>query len=137
MAIPYLACMLAASLEFRLPPRVLPSIQRIEGGRPGLAHINADGSADLGVMQVNSRWVPRVAAVLGQSQEAVRDRLRNEPCFNIEVGAAIMRVCLRETGGDLLRAVGLYHSHTPALANDYLYRVLRAATEMFVRPNRT
>ena len=124
-------------MEFRLPPRVLPSIQHIEGGRPGLTHLNTDGSTDLGVMQVNSRWVPRVAAVLRQPEDAVHDRLRDDACFNIEVGAAIMRVCLRQTGGDLLRAVGFYHSHTPSRAEDYLSRVMRAAAMMFVRPNRS
>jgi hypothetical protein len=136
MAIPYLACMLAASGAFHLPPRVLPSIQSVEGGRPGLVHRNADGSADLGVMQVNSWWVPRLAAVLGEAPEVTSDRLRDDPCFNIRVGAAIMQLCLRESGGDLMRAVGLYHSHNPALADDYLQRVLGAARAMFVHRTR-
>jgi hypothetical protein len=133
MAIPYLACMLAASGAFHLPPRVLPSIQSVEGGRVGMVHRDADGSVDLGVMQVNSWWVPRVAAVLGEAPETTTARLRDDPCFNIRVGAAIMQLCLQEAGGDLMRAVGLYHSHDPVLADDYLRRVLHAASAMFVR----
>ena len=33
-----------------------------------------------------------------------------------------MRIYLDETGGDLMRAVGNYHSHTPALNQDYQSR---------------
>ena len=128
MAVPFLACMMAASATFHLPPRVLPSIQAVEGGRPGLVHINADGSGDLGVMQVNSSWVPRIAAALGQPLGATLVRLRDDPCFNIRMGAAILAACLHEAHGNLLHAVGLYHSHNPALAGDYRQRVIDAAS---------
>ena len=39
---------------YHLPPRVLPSIQAVEGGRVGLAHLNRNGTEDLGVMQINA-----------------------------------------------------------------------------------
>ena len=107
MPIPYLACMVATASFYHLPPRVLPSIQVVEGGRPGIVSRNLDGSLDLGVMQVNSRWVPRFAALTGMSQEAVRARLVDDPCFNIAASGAIMRLYWNETGGDLLRAVGV------------------------------
>ena len=59
---------LVASL-YNLPPRVLPSIHAVEGGRPGTVHVNADASQDLGVMQVNTRWVPALSAYTGLSVE--------------------------------------------------------------------
>lgn len=31
MAAGFLACMLASALHYRIPPRVLPAIQRVEG----------------------------------------------------------------------------------------------------------
>lgn len=136
MAIPFLACMVAAASFYHLPPRVLPSIQHVEGGKPGIIRADQDGSADLGVMQVNTLWVPRLAAVTGMSKDAVLTRLIYDPCFNIAAAGAIMRVYLNETGGDLLRAVGYYHSHTPALASAYQMKVLGAATQLFVRPPR-
>jgi hypothetical protein len=134
MAIPFLACMVAAASFYHLPPRVLPSIQVVEGGRPGVVSRNTDGSADLGVMQVNTLWVPQFASITGMSEEAVRTRLIVDPCFNIAAAAAIMRVYLNESGGDLLRAVGYYHSHTPQRAGEYREKVLGAATRLFVRP---
>lgn len=125
--------MVAAASYYHLPPRVLPSIQVVEAGKPGTISANTDGSADLGVMQVNTLWVPKFAAITGMSEYAVRIRLIYDPCFNIAAAGAIMRVYLNETGGDLLRAVGYYHSHTPGRANAYQAQVLHAATRLFVR----
>jgi Transglycosylase SLT domain len=132
MAIPFLACMVATAAFYHLPPRVLPSIQVVEAGRPGTISPNADGSADLGVMQVNTLWVPRFAAITGMTEDAVKSRLILDPCFNIAAAGAIMRLYLTESKGDLLVAVGFYHSHTPELATAYQARVLGAATRLFV-----
>ena len=134
MAIPFLACMVAAASFYHLPPRVLPSIQMVEGGKPGTISRNTDGSSDLGVMQVNTLWVPEFAAITGMTDDAVRTRLIVDPCFNIAAAGAIMRVYLDEAGGDLLRAVGYYHSHTPELAGWYQVRVIRASFVLFGRP---
>ena len=46
MSIPSLACMAAAAAFYHLPPRVLPAIQAVEGGRPGLIQPNANGTGD-------------------------------------------------------------------------------------------
>ena len=85
-------------------------------------------------MQVNTLWVPQFAAITGMTEDAVRARLIVDPCFNIAAAGAIMRVYLDEAGGDLLRAVGYYHSHTPERASEYQGKVLSAATRLFVKP---
>jgi hypothetical protein len=68
------------------------------------------------------------------TEDAVRARLIADPCFNIAAAGAIMRLCLTQSGGDLLRAVGFYHSHTPERATAYQAKVLGAATRLFVPP---
>ena len=133
MAVPFLACMLATAHFYTLPPRVLPAIQAVEGGRPGLVHPNRDGSADLGLMQINTLWVPLVAQVVSADTAATRARLLNDPCFSIAAAGAIMRAYLRETGGDLMRAIGNYHSHTGPLNLSYQALVRSRATEMFAQ----
>jgi Transglycosylase SLT domain len=133
MAVPYLACMALVAHLYALPPRVLPSIQAVEGGSPGLVHADTNGTADLGVMQVNTRWIPALHAYTRLSDDVVRQRLTNEPCFNIAAAGAIMRTYLNETGGDLMVAVGTYHSHTALLNRQYQIAVLRAASLMFQR----
>ncbi|HVC59329.1 MAG TPA: lytic transglycosylase domain-containing protein [Acetobacteraceae bacterium] len=131
MTIPYLACMASAAVFYHLPPRVLPSIQAVEGGRPGLVHINQDGSRDLGVMQVNTRWVRPLAWQTRMPPAEARQRLLLDPCFNIAVAGAIMRIYLNEAEGNLLRAVGYYHSHSAPLANAYRLRVVASAARLF------
>jgi len=132
MAIPLLACMVATAAYYHLPPRVLPSIQRVEGGYVGSVSGNTDGSADLGLMQINTRWVQPLAALTGLAPAVVRGRLIDDGCFNIAAAGAILRVYLDEAHGDLMTAVGDYHSHTPALHQAYRLLVLRAATALFV-----
>jgi len=116
---------------YDLPPRVLPAIQRVEGGVPGSIHPNADGSADLGVMQVNTRWIASLARSIGADETIMRTRLIDDPCFNIAAAGAILRAYLNETHNDLMRAIGDYHSHTPALNQDYQERVRQSATTLF------
>ena len=131
LATQYLACMLQAAHVYALPPRVLPSIQAVEGGAPGVAHRDTDGSADLGVMQVNTRWVQPIASLIHWKTEAVQASLINDPCFNIAAAALILRGYLNETHDDLMQAVGDYHSHTKVLNLAYRSHVVAVAQAMF------
>lgn len=131
MTVPYVACMALVAHIYGLPPRVLPSIQRVEGGAPGLVHRNANGTDDLGVMQINTIWLPYISAYSHLDPATVRQRLLGRVCFNVAAAGLIMRIYLDETGGDLMRAIGNYHSHTPALNLVYQQKVLRSATTLF------
>jgi soluble lytic murein transglycosylase-like protein len=131
MAIPFLACMaLVASLD-RLPPRVLPSIAAVEGGQLGTISRDPDGSEDLGIMQINSSWLPVIARVTHADPTTVRERLLHEACFNISAGGAILRTYLDAEHGDLMQAIGDYHSHTPPLNHTYQLQVVAAAAKLF------
>ncbi len=134
MAVSYLACMVLVAKLYALPPRVLPSIQAVEGGHVGSVERNTNGTADIGVMQINTIWLPALVAYTGLPEAVVRDRLINQPCFNIAAAGAIMRTYLNETHNDLMRAVGNYHSHTEPLNKSYQLLVLRAAKVMFQMP---
>lgn len=133
MALPFLACMIAAAGWYNLPPRVLPSIHAVEGGRLGAVSRNKNGSEDLGPMQVNSLWIPTLARMSGLPEKTVRERLINDPCFNIAAAGAIMRGYLNEARGDLMVAVGWYHSHTLARGLSYQGKVLSKAERLFAR----
>ncbi len=140
MAIPYVACMALVASLYHLPPRVLPAIQAVEGGRVGLVHPNANGTDDLGLMQVNTIWLVPLARYTGLAPLVVRTRLLDEPCFNIAAAGAVMATYLAEERGVLMRAVGDYHSHTPMLNEQYQIQVVYAARGLFVRrgpPGRT
>jgi Transglycosylase SLT domain len=127
----YLKCMLLVAATTGLPPRVLPVIQSIEGGAPGMVSQDSNGTADLGVMQVNTLWIPALAARAGLTQARTKALLINDSCFNIAAAALILRGYLVETNGDLLSAIGDYHSHTPALNIGYVALAERKARKMF------
>lgn len=131
MALPFLACMALVANVYHLPPRVLPSIAAVEGGAVGSVSHNADDSDDLGVMQVNTLWLAPLSRLARLPQAEVRQRLIDDACFNIAAAGVILRLYLDETHGDLLRAVGNYHSHTPARNLAYRRRVLDAAQRLF------
>jgi hypothetical protein len=131
MAIPFLACMALVATLDRLPPRVLPSIAVVEGGRIGLASPNQDGSYDLGVMQVNTRWLPLIASAVHSNIDTVKTRLLADPCFNISAAGSILRNYLDQDRGNLMQAIGDYHSHTASLHQRYQVQVLSAAEGLF------
>jgi hypothetical protein len=125
--------MLSVAAFYDLPPRVLPAIQAVEGGQIGTVSRNEDGSEDLGVMQVNTRWLGPVAQVTGLPETTVRERLVSNACFNIAAAGAILHMHLQLSNGDLMRAVGNYHSSTPERHAAYAARVLEAAARLFGR----
>jgi hypothetical protein len=132
MSVPFLACMAVAASFCHLPPRVLPSIQAVEGGKISQVRINPNGTANLALMQVNTIWIILLTAVAHMSHDSVIDRLVYDPCFNVAAAGAIMRLYLFEVHGNLMAAIGDYHSHTPALSADYRDKVA-AAGALFSR----
>jgi len=131
MAIPFLTCMVLTAHFYALPPRVLPSIQAVEGGRPGLVHQNTDGSADLGLMQINTRWLVPISQVTHEPEARVATRLIHDSCFSIAAAGAILSAYRREAHGDLMLAIGYYHSHTPLLNQSYQALVRNSAARLF------
>ncbi|MBO1325120.1 lytic transglycosylase domain-containing protein [Acetobacter sp. TBRC 12305] len=134
MAIVYLGCMVLAASLYHLPPRVLPVIQLVEGGRNGLIHRNTNGTEDLGVMQVNTIWVGPIARYTHTAPQTVYRNLLSQPCYNISAAGAIMRLNLLGAGGNLMRAVGDYHSHTTLFNQSYQALVLARARALFAQP---
>ena len=130
MSVPFLACMVAAASFHHLPVQALAAIQSVEGGTVGAIIGNKDGSADLGLMQVNTQWVPAIARATRANPEVVRTKLIQDGCYNVKVAAAILDVYKVEAHGNMLEAVGFYHSHTPALKAAYQTKVLAAASNL-------
>jgi len=95
---------------------------------------NKDGSVDIGLMQINSRWILPISSMLHQSPAQIATRLALEPCFNVAAAAMILRTALDNEHGNLMRAIGDYHSRTVPLNMAYQRKVLAAATELYVKP---
>lgn len=110
-------CVQQAASVHGVPEALILAVLETEGGRPGLARRNRDGSHDLGPMQVNTRWVRR---------EGLNARdLRDHGCYNLHVGAAILARELR-AAPDLATGVGNYHSRTPRHHRRYQRSIVRS-----------
>jgi soluble lytic murein transglycosylase-like protein len=81
-----------------------------------LQSLDAEGSYDLGLMQVNSAWF---------RSNDIPFELGFDPCFNIRLGAYILAVELYAAKGDLTEAVKRYHSPYKRWQNKYIDKILR------------
>lgn len=118
------ACLLVAAQAYAIPPAVLLGIYQVEGGKVGQqVGPNTNGSYDLGPMQINTIWIPELAAEWGVSHATARQWIKDDPCTNVGVAAWILRRNLDETG-DLARSIAHYHSRTPTIGSAYKRKVV-------------
>lgn len=122
------ACLLLASQTYSVPPAVLVGIYKAEGGKIGQEIRNTNGTYDLGPMQINTVWVPDLAALWGVNQNTARRWIRDDACTNVGVAAWILRTHLDETGS-LTQAIAHYHSRTDVRGDQYKGRVISILKE--------
>jgi hypothetical protein len=123
-------CLVAAGNAYHEPAAILVILLNVEGGRLGSVSQNTNGTADIGAMQVNDTWLPKLAAHWSTTPSAAYTALRDNFCANVEAGAWILRQGLDEAGGDFWTGVGYYHSHDPAYRRGYLRAVLQQALRL-------
>jgi hypothetical protein len=121
------ACLATAAHAYHVPEIYLYSIMRTEGGKVGQAVLNTNGTYDLGPFQINSSWGPAIGRYWHVSVPTALQYVRDNGCGNALIASAILRKMLIETKGDFPKAIGYYHSHTPALAAQYRSMVLDKA----------
>jgi soluble lytic murein transglycosylase-like protein len=110
-------CFEEAGSAYRLPPRLLQGIARVESDmNPAALHRNRDGSTDLGLMQVNSAWIG--------PDGLDRARLLLDPCYNIRAGASILRDCVNRHGYSW-EAVGCYNAASDHKRRIYAWKIFR------------
>ena len=100
-----------------------------EGGRVGAEIANANGSHDLGPLQVNSWWVSKLAFATGRPAPHIRYWLANDACFNVDAAKWIFLSGLARAR-DYWTAIGVYHSPKAARQRSYVQAV---ATRMKLR----
>ena len=119
------ACIIISAQTYDVPPGVLLGIMQVEGGRVGQEVRNTNGSHDLGIMQINTIWLPELSKRWGISQSRAREWIRDDGCANIAVASWILRQRINKTGS-LWGGIAGYHSFTPALGSRYANKVAAA-----------
>lgn len=112
--------------------RTLWGLRDQEAGWIGAEIRNANGTYDLGPLQINTWWIPRIAALVGRSAPEVRQWLRFDACFNVGAARWIFLSALRDTA-EFWKAVGVYHSPTAWRQRRYSLSVARLMRQRFGR----
>ena len=114
------ACFEEAASRYQMPSALLKAISRVEsGGNPNALNRNRDGSFDMGHMQINSRWLPKLSH-FGISRERLW-----EPCTNTFVGAWILAQNVHRIGYSW-NAIGAYNATSAAKRDRYARKVSEA-----------
>lgn len=105
----YKQCFVKASERFQIDHRLLIAIADVESSmNPKAINLNKrDGkvvSEDVGIMQINSSWFPKLAKM-----GITRNDLLNNPCQNIFVGAWILAANI-SSNGISWESVGAYNT---------------------------
>jgi len=109
------SCFEASARRYGLDARLLRAIARVESGmRPQAMnrdHRSQTGTVDIGLLQINSGWLPTLAKY-GISETDLR-----HDCTNIEVGAWILAGVVAKNGNHWA-AVGAYNAACTKLKGD-------------------
>ena len=118
-------CLDDAAHYHRVNVRLVRAIAQQESGmRANAINVNKDGSEDIGLMQINSSWLPKLARY-----RITRDKLFDS-CINGYVGTWILASNVKQFG-PTWKAVGAYNAVSTSkqlvYANNIYRRLLRAA----------
>jgi len=117
-----IVCSIAAAERFGLPASVMLAVAQIEGGRPGLARRNTNGTYDLGPMQLNTAWLAELRPYGVDPRWALAGG-----CYPYQLAAWRIRGHLVRDGGDYWTRVANYHSRTPSRNRPYRAQVIVSA----------
>jgi soluble lytic murein transglycosylase-like protein len=112
-------CFDLAAQRYQVPVQLLQAIAMQEsGGRPdAINRSNANGSYDIGMMQINSFWLPRLA------RHGIQEKDLFDPCVSVLVGAWILSDNFARLGYNT-QGLGAYNARSPDKRERYARAVL-------------
>ncbi|WP_434668354.1 lytic transglycosylase domain-containing protein [Paraburkholderia sp. A3BS-1L] len=112
-------CIDDAAAYQHISPRLVRAIAQQESGfRANAINVNANGSEDLGLMQINSSWLPKL------SRFGIRREHLFDACVNAYVGTWILASNFRQFG-PTWKAVGAYNATSSARQLVYANSIYR------------
>lgn len=121
----YLACFIKASQYYNVPQEILTAIASVESNfNPNAYTENSNHSYDIGLMQINSSWLPKL------SELNITEDMLYDPCQSIYVGAWILSNNIRAYGGLNWTAVQRYNGNDVELR--YATKIYDRINQLFV-----
>ncbi|MGS0893183.1 transglycosylase SLT domain-containing protein [Burkholderia stagnalis] len=103
---------------------LMRGIAQVESGmNPNAVNTNTNGTVDIGLMQINSTWLPTLA------REGITQQSLFDACTNAYVGAWILSQNIRQLGANW-NAIGAYNSASPDKRLAYARKVYDAIRTM-------
>lgn len=123
--IPHEACFSEAAERHGLSKRMLVAIAKTESSfKPHVVGPkNANGTYDIGMMQINSAWLPTL------SKFGISQRDLFNACTNIHVGAWILASNIGRYG-HTWKAVGAYNAVSPEKQMQYIAKVQKTYAQV-------
>jgi soluble lytic murein transglycosylase-like protein len=123
-----LACFDLAAHQYNVSPLLLRAIAKHESnGQASVVNLNVNGTRDIGLMQINSSWLPTLA------RHGIAERDLYDPCVNILVGAWILSNNFARFGYTT-QGLGAYNAASPDKRERYAQQVLRRMTQVASNP---
>ncbi|RQR46442.1 lytic transglycosylase [Burkholderia sp. Bp9140] len=117
-------CLDDAATFQKVSVSLLRGIAQVESGmNPNAVNTNTNGTVDIGLMQINSTWLPTLARE-GITRESLFDA-----CTNAYVGAWILSQNIRQLGANWT-AIGAYNAASPDKRLAYARKVYDAIRTM-------
>ena len=129
---PTFECFVREADRNGLDPYVLLAVMKTENGRPGEVARNTNGTHDLGVMSINTVWIPELARRSGVPERSLARTLASDGCANVAAGAWILKQKIVEAGS-VWEGVARFHSRNPVKQVPYLKRVYSRFKETLER----
>jgi len=108
----------AAGKHFNLSPRLIFAVAYTESNlRPDAIGRNKNGSRDIGIMQINTWWLPTL------KKYGITEKDLFDPLTNIYVGAWILAQNMRRFG-PRWKAIGAYNSSKVRYQKKYIRKVM-------------
>jgi len=111
-------CFKEASEQYNINYYLLLAIAKTESNFTVRAiNYNRNGTYDLGIMQINSSWLPIL--------KISKDILLNDPCYNINVGAWVLSQCISKFGNNW-RSIDCYNKGARSrVSSEYVWKVYK------------
>lgn len=118
-------CIYAAAVRQQLDPVLYLAVLRQEAGTPGKCVRNKNGTCDAGPAAINisAKALDWLSSVFGMPANHFHARVLHDGCFNVEVGAWMLRHKIDSAGGDVWKGVAWYNSRTPGIGTEYAKKV--------------